>query len=114
MFSLPIGCPVEEAADMVRSLVIAGALLTLSSPAFAQDDTKERAKALAATRDKGLDWLTKNQSADGSWGKTYTFAVTSFACLSYLSASDEPFTSDGGKALLKGLNFLLTQQKDGQ
>src|SRR5262249_26097459 len=55
----------------------------------------------------------KNQAKDGSWGKTYTVAVTSFACLSYLSASDEPFTGDRGKALMKGLEFLLANQKDG-
>src|SRR5262249_18351729 len=64
-------------------------------------------------RDKGLDWLTKNQSASGAWGKTYTIAVTSFACLAYLSASEEPFRDERGKALLKGLQFLLAQQKDG-
>jgi hypothetical protein len=71
-------------------------------------------KAVAQAREKGLDWLTKNQAADGSWGKQYTFAVTSFACLSYLSAGDEPFRGDRGKALVKGLAFLLGQQKDGQ
>jgi hypothetical protein len=73
----------------------------------------EHGKAVAAARQKGLDWLTKNQAADGSWGKTYTIAVTSFAVLSYLSAADEPFTEERGKALLKGLQFLLGQQKDG-
>src|SRR6185437_4497003 len=30
-----------------------------------------------------------------------------------LSASDEPFQDERGKALLKGLQFLLTQQKEG-
>src|SRR5262245_12557359 len=71
-------------------------------------------EAVGTAREKGLDWLTKNQAADGSWGKTYTIAVTSFTCLAYLSSADEPFTDDRGKALLKGLNFLLAQQKDGQ
>ena len=71
----------------------------------------EAAKALAAARDKGLDWLTKNQNADGSWGKTYTVAVTSFACLSYLSAADEPFDGDRGKALVKGLQFLMASRR---
>jgi hypothetical protein len=75
---------------------------------------EEAAKALAAAREKGLDWLTKNQAANGSWGKQYTFAVTSFVCLSYLSSTDEPFTGDRGKALVKGLNFLMANQKDGQ
>jgi hypothetical protein len=72
------------------------------------------AKALAAARAKGLDWLTKNQAQNGSWGNTYSIAVTSFACLAYLSAADEPFTEARGKALVKGLQFLLANQKDGQ
>jgi len=70
-------------------------------------------KAVRAARDRGLDWLTRNQGRDGSWGKQYTIAVTSFACLSYLSAADEPFTGDRGQALVKGLGFLLAKQKDG-
>lgn len=71
-------------------------------------------KALNAAREKGLDWLTKHQAENGSWGKQHTIAVTSFACLSYLSASDEPFTGDRGKALIKGLAFLMQNQKEGQ
>src|SRR5262245_25767500 len=71
------------------------------------------AKEVAAAREKGLDWLTKNQNADGSWGKSYTIGITSMACLAYLSAADEPFTGDRGKALVKGLQFLLAIQKEG-
>ncbi len=71
------------------------------------------AKTALAVRDKGLEWLAKNQAKDGSWGKQYSIAVTSFACLSYLAAADEPFTGDNGKALVKGLQFLLANQKDG-
>jgi hypothetical protein len=85
--------------------------------AAAQDDkgkAEDLGKALTAARDRGLDWLTKHQRADGAWGKTYSIAVTSFACLSYLSAADEPFEGARGKALLKGLDFLLKNQKAGQ
>lgn len=64
-------------------------------------------------RDKGLGWLTKNQAKDGSWGKQYTIAVTSFACLSYLAAKDEPFLGEHSKALVKGLEFLLVNQNNG-
>lgn len=74
---------------------------------------EEEAKAVRAARDRGLDWLSKNQAKDGSWGKQYTIAVTSFACLSYLAGSNEPFTGENGKALEKGLQFLLATQKDG-
>jgi len=103
---------------MRRISVLGLGLLLLTGPRAAADKApakaEEPAKALAAARAKGLDWLTKNQAADGSWGKTYTFAVTSFACLTYLSAADEPFDGDHGKALVKGLKFLLANQTDGQ
>jgi len=68
----------------------------------------------AAARDKGLAWLTKNQAQDGSWGKTYTVAITSFACLSYLAAADEPFAGPHAEPLMRGLRFLLGAQKAGQ
>jgi len=74
---------------------------------------RPKPEVVSAAREKGLEWLTKNQAADGSWGKTYTIATTSFACLSYLAAADEPFASDRGKALVKGLQFLLANEKDG-
>lgn len=92
---------------LVTSFLFSASFLAAADPA--KPDEK-----LAAARDKGLDWLTKNQAANGAWGKTYTNAVTSFACLSYLSSTDEPFTGDRGKVLVKGLNFLMAQQKDGQ
>src|SRR6516225_3808599 len=90
----------------VVALLVAGSSSAVDKPA-------PDAKAVAAARDKGLEWLTMHQAKDGSWGKQYTIAVTSFACLAYLSAADEPFTGDRGKALTKGLQFLLDHQKDG-
>src|SRR5437773_4557976 len=103
---------------MARLTAIALVIL-LAGEATAQDNAAqpeqadEAAKAIRSARDRGLDWLTKNQAKDGSWGKQYTIAVTSFACLSYLSAADEPFTGDRGQALVKGLGFLLAKHKDG-
>jgi prenyltransferase beta subunit len=101
---------------MVRFLAVGfSVLLLLGLPMVGQGaDDPVDGKALAAAREKGLDWLTKNQAADGSWGKDHSIAVTSFACLAYLSATEEPFIDARGKALTKGLHFLLAQQKDGQ
>src|SRR4051794_14170945 len=96
---------------------VCGALLLLGAvhahavaPAEKGDDT---AKAVRAAGEKGLGWLSKNQAADGSWGKVHSIAVTSFACLAYLSASNEPYDGERGRALTKGLRFLLAKQKDG-
>jgi hypothetical protein len=88
-------------------------------PVFAQEPpratkvSKSLAADVAAAREKGLDWLIKHQAADGSWGKSYTVGITGMGCLAFLSASDEPFTGERGKALVKGLEFLLANQKDG-
>lgn len=95
---------------MNRFTLVSALIVAYSSalPALAQD-----AKDIRAVRDKGLDYLTKNQAKDGSWGKQYTIATTGFACLSYLAATDEPFAGDNAKALVKALEFLMANQKDG-
>src|SRR5260370_9217543 len=100
---------------LTAAFVLEGCFAAASSAGAQADkaNAEHANKALAAAREKGLDWLTRNQAANGSWGRTYTLAVTSFACLAYLSASDEPFTDARGKALTKGLQFLLANQKDG-
>jgi hypothetical protein len=103
----------KQRIRLAVGLLLAGWALT-GAAALGQEPKKEPvSRALADARSKGLDWLTRSQAKDGSWGKTYTFAVTSFACLSYLSASDEPFTDERGKALVKGLGYLMAHQTAG-
>src|SRR5262245_51511479 len=99
----------ERLMSMVLVLQFSGGLAAQENGAQPTDAVR----AVRTARDKGLDWLTKNQAADGSWGKQYTIAVTSFACLAYLAASDEPYDGDHVKALVKGLEFLLANQKEG-
>ena len=102
----------KQFMTLVLGLLLSGwAPARCDAPPAAKSE--EAVKAIRTARDRGLDWLTKNQAKDGSWGKTYTIAVTSFACLSYLSATDEPFTGDHAKALVKGLEFLVANHKDG-
>jgi len=98
---------------MTTSKMLASSLcvLLLISVARADDATD---KTRAAACKKGLAWLDKNQADDGSWGKQYTVAVTSFACLSQLAADDEPFEGEKAKSLVRGLNYLLSKQKEGQ
>jgi hypothetical protein len=106
-----------EDPSMMRLALVSGVFLILAaSPAAAQpakDKDDDHAKALAASRQKALEWLSKNQAANGSWGGQYSLAVTSFAVLSYLAASDEPFDGPNAKILIKGLNYILSMQKDG-
>jgi hypothetical protein len=100
---------------MKRAILAVVVLLLAGVRAQAQPDKKvdDHDKALAEARAKALAWLTKNQAANGSWGKQYTIAVTSFACLAYLGNADEAFDGENGKALLKGLKYLLSMQNDG-
>lgn len=98
--------------SVLISLVLTGWVIAQDQPPAAPK-LEEVAKAGRVARDKGLTWLTKHQSPDGSWGKQYTLAVTNFACLSYLAATDEPYTGEHAKSLSKGLEFLLAKQKDG-
>src|SRR5262245_54995123 len=92
----------------------------LSEPVRGQDEKPDDAKLqalakkVAAARAKGLEWLTKNQAEDGCWTKPYTIGVTAMACSAEHSTADEPFTGERGKALVKGLQFLLANQKDGK
>lgn len=90
----------------------------LATGAWAEDATlpatgpAENQKLQAALK-SGMGWLTKSQNPDGSWGSQYPTAITSLACLSYLAADDEPFEGESGKVLTKALEYLLSQQKDG-
>src|SRR5437879_1025281 len=101
-----------KAASLALVLLVAGATLT-AEDSKRKGESVQHAPAVTAARDKGLGWLTKNQAKDGSWGKTYPIAATSFACLAYLSAGAEPFEGDHGRALVKGLQFLLASQDKG-
>ncbi len=92
-----------------RALLLPLCLVVAVSPALADDAAH---KVRAGARDRGLAWLAKNQAPDGSWGKQYTIAITSFACLAQLGAADEPFEGDVGRSLIRGLNYILSKQGD--
>jgi hypothetical protein len=113
-----------QEGDKMKLLAAVGIALILAccplaGAAAGDKQSKQKAEepektALAAAREKGLSWLTTNQAKDGSWGKVWQIPITSFACLAYLAAADEPFTGDRGKALERGLQYLLRKQKDGK
>lgn len=99
---------------LIVAMVVAACPTARSAPAEKEDAPKPKvSKEVAAAREKGLEWLTKNQNKDGSWGKVWPIAITSFACLSYLSASDDPYAGDSGQVLVKGLEYIMKRQKNG-
>ena len=67
-----------------------------------------------ASRERAMSWLTKQQKEDGYWEHTHgRVAHTGMAILCYLSNGDLPADhTKNGKALSKGLAWLLTQIRD--
>lgn len=67
---------------------------------------------LERTVGRGLDWLARNQQADGSW---YTLStgqpgVTALCVLAFLSAGHEPGKGRHGAVIDRGLNYVLAAQ----
>ena len=64
---------------------------------------------------KALDWISANQNADGSWGKTSKGAMTGFALLCYLGHCDLTDSPEYGEYVSKGIKYLveLGDKKDG-
>lgn len=95
--------------DRQTWIVVVGALALLAGG-------RARAEAPAgekAPQERALDWLAGHQNEDGSWGQGYTTAVTGLSCLAFLAHDAEPFQGEKAQPLLRGLTFLLGQQKDG-
>src|SRR5581483_10476950 len=100
----------------MKALCAFGSLLILLSCGLGQAQEPKAddfAKTLSDAKAKGLGWLVQHQEKDGSWGKTHTIAVTSWAVLTFLSATDEPFSGAHASALARGIAFLRANQKDG-
>jgi hypothetical protein len=64
---------------------------------------------------KALNWLTKDQNGDGSWGKNSKGAMTGFALLCYLGHCELTDSPEYGEAVAKGIKYLveLGDEKDG-
>ena len=64
--------------------------------------TKESEEAVL----RGLRWLVKNQSPDGSWGPSNKGAMTGFGLLSFLGHGETPVSPEFGPAVQKALDWL--------
>ena len=65
---------------------------------------RERSEGAVA---KGLEWLTKSQNADGSWGPSYQAAMTGFALLAFLGHGETPGSAEYGATVQKGIDWLI-------
>lgn len=56
---------------------------------------------------RGLNWLKKNQNADGSWGDEHKGAMTGFALLAFLSHGEGPDSDNYGKSVASAVTWIL-------
>jgi squalene cyclase len=84
-------------------------------------DFVEITPKLEESLDKGLAWLAKNQSRDGSWsaqggdaGYQYQMAMTGLAGLSFLAAGHSPGRGKYSANVSRAIEFVLkNQDRDG-
>lgn len=80
----------------------------MPSPDYATVD----APAMTA---KALDFIRRSQQADGAWGDTMwpqSVGVTALCCLALFAEGNLPRVGPSGRALARGLEFLLEHAKD--
>jgi len=62
---------------------------------------------------EGLDWLSKNQNEDGSWGDIYKPGMTSLAMLALFAHGETPMSETYGEIILKGIKYLCDVSASG-
>jgi hypothetical protein len=75
-------------------------------------------KATESAVDRGLDWLARNQEADGHWdaakhggeGKFTDVAITGWALLAFLGAGHTEKVGKYKDNVIRGVNWLITGQ----
>jgi prenyltransferase beta subunit len=97
---------------MTRTLL---AVCLFLAPAARADDGPKMDDRTKAAVERALNWLKRQQSADGSW-KTSSdapgdTAVTSFAVLAYLANGHLPNQGPFGEQVARGVRFLLASQR---
>jgi hypothetical protein len=58
---------------------------------------------------RGLRWLVKHQSRDGSWAPEYQSAFTGFALLCFLGHGETPSSVEFGQTVKKGADWLISE-----
>jgi hypothetical protein len=99
---------------MSTRLLAALLFAVLIAPALGAEEEKPAGPPPAAlARTESLGWLRANANEDGSWGGPYSVAVTALGALAHLAATDEPFEGERARPLLRAVEWLLSQAKEG-
>lgn len=109
---------------ILSSLVLCAAFLS-TGVLLAQDDSTPRAapdasvlsdkqwEQLDQSVKRGLQWLAKQQNADGSFRSVAPGqpAVTSFCLMAFLAQGESPSDGEYKLQLSKAIDFIVSQQK---
>jgi hypothetical protein len=97
------------------TLLLAALLLLAPASALAQESltaqvrTAELAPEAERAIDQGLQFLTKRQNADGSWGSRYKVACTALNLMAFMLKGHFPGDGPHGDRLDRAVAFLIGQ-----
>src|SRR5262249_18683551 len=100
----------------MRYLSLGLVALFLIAPAAraADGDEQQRRKALDESIKRALEYLHKNQNADGSWagGPANNPAITSLCVMAFLAGGHVPGEGPYGDTVKKGIDWVLERQAE--
>ncbi len=81
------------------------------TPAAERSSINDPSAQLQAAIDRGLEWLARQQEADGSFGSQSQYGrhvgITALACLAFVSEGSVPGRGRYARNVEKGLDFIL-------
>lgn len=99
-------------ADVASPLIMKGLLAGRSAggrAAALRDYAGMFGQATEAAVIRALEWLKRNQAADGSWGPNKT-AMTGLGLLTFLAHGETTASEQYGQTVEKAIRFLVSQQ----
>jgi prenyltransferase beta subunit len=85
------------------------------SPIHAADEKDRIDPETQKSINRGLEWLSKKQNTDGSWGDSrypHNTAVTGFCIIAYLSQGHVPDKGKYGPEVSRAVRFLTASARD--
>ena len=99
--------PIRRTRKTVISWMLLAALVTPRPYAWAEGEWEVTAESEAALH-RGLEWLKKNQGADGNWGSN-DLGLVSMGALAFLSAGHMPGRGEYGDTVEKALKYVVSK-----
>lgn len=94
---------------LIYALCVLLCAIQIPQVAFAEGDWETTPQAEAAL-ERGLNWLARNQGAEGNW-ESNDLGLVSMGALAFLSAGHTPGRGKYGDALERAIDFVLKNAK---